>query len=324
MHILVTGGSGFIGSNFIRYWASKYPKDQITNLDALTYAGTNGSLNVQLIKGDICNQKIAAEAMQGQDAVFHFAAETHVDRSILDSQIFLKTNVLGTQILLEEAKKAKVRKFIFISTDEVYGSIKKGSFKETDLLLPNSPYAASKASADLLCRSYAVTYDFPVIITRCCNNFGPYQFPEKVIPLFITNLLEGKKIPVYGKGLNVREWIYVLDHCSAIDAVFRKGKNGEIYNIGSGIKMNNIQLAKTILKMLGKDSQEIQYVSDRPGHDFRYSLDVSKLRKLGWKPEYSFTEALHQTVQWYRTHHEWWEQIKNRHNYQKYMKQQYR
>ncbi len=328
--ILVTGGAGFIGSNFIRYWTQTHPKDRITNLDSLTYAASTDTLRdldasrVRFINGDISDKKLVPSLARGADSIFHFAAETHVDRSIIDPQIFLKTNVLGTQNLLEAVRVNGVGKFVHVSTDEVYGSIQKGKFSESSFLAPNSPYAASKASSDLLCRSYWRTYKTPVVITRCSNNFGPYQFPEKVIPLFVTNLIEGKKIPVYGRGLNVREWIYVTDHCRAIEAVYLKGSPGESYNIGSGYEISNSVLAKKILELFGLPESRIEYVKDRPGHDFRYSLDSSKLKRLGWKPEYRFEEAIAQTVRWYEDHQDWWRKIKKRGAYQTYVKKQYK
>ena len=330
MRILVTGGAGFIGSNFVRHWLHAHPADRITVLDLLTYAGNLENIEefvhggkIRFVKGDIGDAALADRLAKGQDAVFHFAAETHVDRSILDPQVFLKTNILGTHALLEAARKHKIKRFVFVSTDEVYGSIKKGKFREDDPLEPNSPYSVSKAAADLLCRSYWVTYGLPVLITRCCNNFGPYQFPEKVIPLFITNLAEGKKVPLYGKGLNVREWIHARDHCSAIDAVFRKGKPGEAYNIGSGVEMSNLELARNILKLFGRSADWIEYVKDRPGHDFRYALDSSKVRRLGWKPRYDFKEALWQTISWYRHNDDWWEKLKGHSGYKDYIRKQY-
>ncbi len=325
--ILITGGSGFIGSNFIRYWGEKYPNDALTNLDRLTYASQGSAAlkksKVRFVKGDICDKKLVEKLMKGMETVVHFAAETHVDRSIQDSQIFLKTNVLGTQTLLEAARKNNVSKFIFISTDEVYGSIDKGTFSEYSPLRPNSPYAASKASGDLLCRSYWVTYKFPVIVTRCCNNYGPAQFPEKVIPLFISNLMEDKKVPLYGKGANVREWIHVDDHASAVEQVLAKGEPGEIYNIGTGEELNNRELTKKIIAALGKDESWIEPVQDRPGHDLRYALDSSKLRALGWKPKTNFDEGLRQTVEWYKNNVSWWKKIKQKGAYKSYIKKQY-
>ena len=241
----------------------------------------------------------------------HFAAESHVDRSIDDASIFVRTNVLGTFVLLDSALKHNIKKFVHISTDEVYGSINKGSFKETDILTPSSPYSSSKAGSDLLARSYYITHKLPVIITRCTNNYGPYQYPEKLIPLFITNLLGNKKVPLYGTGRNVRDWIYVLDHCKAIDFVLHKGNTGEIYNIGGGAEKTNIEITKMIIETLGKDESMIEFAKDRPGHDMRYSLDCSKLRKLGWKPDHSFDEALGDTIRWYIENRWWWEKLKH-------------
>lgn len=331
MKILVTGGAGFIGSNFIRYWLKKYPKDEITNLDLMTYAGDPGTVGefkkqgVRFIKGDICDRKAVDKAMKGQDVVFHLAAESHVDRSILGSKVFLETNIIGTQTLLEAAKEHKPERFVFISTDEVYGSIEKGHFKESHPLDPNSPYSVSKASADLLCHAYFVTFGLPVITTRCSNNYGPYHFPEKVIPLFITNLMEGKKVPVYGKGLNVREWIYVMDHASAIDTAFRKGKPGEIYNAGSGCELTNIELTRMILAEFGKGEEMMEFVPDRLGHDLRYAIDSSKLRALGWKPEYEdFKPGLKKTVEWYRDNEAWWRKIKSKATFKTYHKKNYK
>ncbi len=330
MKILITGGAGFIGSHFTRYWLQKYPKDSITILDLLDYAGNKDILdefkkhrNVTVIKGDICNKKLVQTVTKNCDTLFHLAAQTHVDRSIHSSDPFIQTNIVGTQNLLESSRINHVKKFVYISTDEVYGSIQNGKFVETDSLHPSSPYSASKAGGDLLCLAYWHTYKFPVIITRCCNNFGPHQFPEKVIPVFITHLLEGKKIPLYGNGKNVREWIYVLDHCRAIDLVFQKGKLGEIYNIGSGTELNNLDLAKLILKNLDFPTRFIQQVTDRPGHDLRYALNSSKLRKLGFQPKHTFTEYMHETIRWYKENTAWWKQIKDTSPYKKYFKKQY-
>lgn len=318
MKLLVTGGSGFIGCNFIRHMIAKYPAYDIINLDKLTYAGNPDNLRdlersprYTFIKGDICDPSAVDHAMKNVDQVVHFAAESHVDRSIADSSAFIRTNVLGTHTLLEGALKHKVKKFIHISTDEVYGSIMNGSFKETDILTPSSPYSSSKASSDLLALSYHITHGLPVVVTRCTNNFGPYQYPEKLIPLFVTNLLEGKKVPVYGTGKNVRDWIYVLDHCKAVDFVLHNGSPGEIYNIGGGAEKTNIEITDKIIELLGKDQSVIEHVKDRPGHDLRYSLDCSKLRKMGWKPEYSFDEALKTTVEWYVENRPWWEKLKH-------------
>jgi dTDP-glucose 4,6-dehydratase len=319
MRILITGGAGFIGSNFIRHMLSKYQNCKITNLDKLTYCGNLNSLkdisrdkNYKFIKADICNAKAVFLAMKGCDTVINFAAESHVDRSIKSSAEFIRTNIDGTRVLLDIAKKFKVKRFIQISTDEVYGDIKNGLSNETDNLLPNSPYAASKAAADILCRSYFRTYNMPVIITRSSNNFGPYQYPEKVIPLFLTNAIEGKQLPLYGDGKNVRDWVYVMDNCSGINCALKKGKPGEIYNIGGGNKIKNIDIARQILKILGKDKKLLSFVKDRPGHDRRYALDSSKIKRLGWRPTYSFNEALRLTVDWYLTNKWWWASLKRK------------
>jgi dTDP-glucose 4,6-dehydratase len=297
----------------------KYPDYFITNLDSLTYAGNPQNLRdirkntyYRFIQGDICDENVVAAALKKNDidTIVHFAAESHVDRSISDASLFVRTNVLGTFMLLNQAWKLGIKRFIHISTDEVYGSISKGSFSERDILNPSSPYSSSKASSDLLARSYFITHHLPVIITRCTNNYGPYQFPEKLIPFFITNLLEGKKVPVYGSGLNVRDWLYVLDHCRAIDHVLHHGVTGEIYNIGSGEEIPNLEITKKILALLGKDESLIEYVQDRPGHDFRYSLDFTKLRTLGWSPSYKFDLALENTVQWYIDNEWWWKPLK--------------
>jgi len=317
MKILVTGGCGFIGSNFIHYFLKGHPEDSLVNLDNLSYAGNLENLkdieenfNYRFIKGDICDRKVVEESMQGCDAVINFAAESHVDRSIADASPFIQTNVYGTFVLLETAKKYNIPCFVQISTDEVYGSIKEGLFSENSPLKPNSPYAASKASADLICLSYYKTYEFPIIITRSSNNFGPFQYPEKLIPLFITNLLEGKKVPVYGKGKNIRDWLYVEDNCRAIDLVITKGKVGEIYNIGAGNEKTNLFITETILKKMGKGIDMIEFVKDRPGHDFRYSLDCSKIKKLGWKPKISFEEGIEKTISWYQENEVWWKKLK--------------
>lgn len=305
MKILVTGGAGFIGSNFIRYILDKYPKYKIINFDKLTYAGNLNNLkgiktsNYKFIKGDICNFKLVDKSLKGIDAIVNFAAETHVDRSIANADAFIQTNVNGTFTLLEAAKKNKIKKFVQISTDEVYGSILKGSFTESSPIEPNSPYSASKASADMLVRSYFVTYGLPAVITRCSNNYGPYQYPEKVIPLFITNLLKNKKIPLYGDGKNVRDWLYVEDHCRAIDIVLHKGKSGEVYNIGGGSELSNIELTKIILKALNKPQSLIKRVPDRLGHDRRYSINYKKIQKLGYNPKYKFEKAIQNTIKWY-------------------------
>lgn len=317
MKILVTGGAGFIGSNFIHYMLEKHPDYQIINLDKLTYAGNPDNLkdiennpNYKFIQGDICDQSLVADLMKGVDAVLNFAAESHVDRSIQSPDEFIRTNVLGVNILLKAAREAKLKRFIQVSTDEVYGSIKKGSFKESDVLNPSSPYSASKAAGDLLANSYWVTYKFPVIITRSSNNFGPYQYPEKLIPLFVTNVLEDKPLPVYGTGKNVRDWLYVEDNCEAIDLVLHKGVEGEIYNIGTGNEVPNIEITKKILDILNKSESLIRFVKDRPGHDLRYSIDSTKMGKLGWKPRHSFDEATRDTVKWYQDNEWWWRKLK--------------
>ena len=317
MKLLVTGCCGFIGSNFIHYILQKYPDYKIVNLDKLTYAGNLENLkdiednkNYRFVKGDICDEKIVDEVVKGVDVIINFAAESHVDRSIGNANPFVTTNFFGTYVMLEAARKHKIEKFIQISTDEVYGSIKEGSFKETDKLEPSSPYSSSKASADLLALSYNITYKMPVIVCRSTNNFGPYQHSEKLIPLFVTNSLEDKKLPIYGTGENVRDWIFVKDNCAAIDTVLHKGKVGEVYNIGSGNEKSNIQITKLILKTLGKPESLIEHVDDRLGHDFRYSLDTTKLRKLGWQPEHKFEEAMRLTIDWYKNNPDWWKKLK--------------
>jgi len=330
--LLVTGGAGFIGSNFIRYILSRYPNYKIINLDKLTYAGNLDNLsdseknkNYTFIKSDITDQKLVENILREKpDAILNFAAETHVDRSIYNPEDFVKTNIVGTGVLMDAAIKYETPKFIQISTDEVYGSLgKKGTFTEESNLAPNSPYSASKAAADLLCRSYFKTFDFPVIITRSCNNFGPYQFPEKLLPLFISNALSDNELPLYGDGLNIRDWIYVLDNCRAVDIVLHKGKKGEIYNISSNNEMTNLEMTKLILKKLKKPESLIKFVKDRPGHDRRYALDASKLRgDLGWKPKYSFEEGINKTVDWYLGNKAWWEKVKSG-EYLNYYRKQY-
>jgi len=317
MKILVTGGCGFIGSNFIKGMLKKYPAYKIVNLDKLTYCGNPDNLRdieadkrYTFIKGDICDKKIVDKLMKDCDTVINFAAESHVDRSISDASEFIRTNIYGVYVLLEAAKKHNIKRVIQISTDEIYGSIRKGSFKETSPIRPNSPYSAAKAGGDHLAMAYYKTFKLPVIITRSSNNFGPYQYPEKVIPLFITNLLENKKVPLYGDGMNVRDWLYVTDNCTAIDLVLHKGKIGEVYNIGGSFEIPNIELTKIILKNLGKTDKMINYVSDRLGHDRRYSLDSTKVRKLGWKPSKSFDTAIKETINWYKANTTWWQKLK--------------
>jgi dTDP-glucose 4,6-dehydratase len=320
MNILVTGGCGFIGSNFIRYLLENRPSATIFNLDKLTYAGNRENLRgieddprYRFIFGDICDPVLVRDLIRDEDitTIIHFAAESHVDRSISDASVFIRTNVLGTFTLLDAALSSNVKRFIHISTDEVYGSIRTGSFREGDPLNPSSPYSSSKAASDLIARSYFITHDLPVIVTRCTNNYGPCQNPEKLIPLFITNLLEGKKVPVYGTGRNVRDWIHVLDHCRAIECILERGTPGEIYNIGSGNERSNIEITRKILAETSRDESYIEYVKDRPGHDFRYSLDSSKLESLGWKPGYSFEGGLRETVEWYRDNAWWWHPLKH-------------
>ena len=318
MKILVTGGAGFIGSNFVRHVLTAHSDDTVVNFDKLTYAGNLENLRdvekdprYRFVRGDIGERAQVLEAMEGVDAVVHFAAETHVDRSNAGAAEFLSTNVTGTFTLLEAARELKVARFVAIGTDEVYGSIAKGAARELDPLNPSNPYSASKAAADLLARAYWTTHRLPVIVTRSSNNFGPYQYPEKVIPLFITNALEDKPLPLYGDGKNVRDWLYVLDNCAAIDLVLRKGKEGEIYNIGGSHEVENIVLTRQVLHLVGKPETLITPVADRPGHDRRYALDSGKVHGLGWKPTHSFPKALEATVNWYKDHEAWWKPIKS-------------
>ncbi len=319
MKILVTGGCGFIGTNFIRYTLQRHPEDHVVNLDLLTYAGNEANLedvvdqpNYQWVQGDIADADVVVRAMAGCDAVVNFAAESHVDRSIVDATAFLHTNVQGVYTLLEAARREGVSRFLQISTDEVYGPIAQGSADESAPLRPSNPYSASKAAGELLAYSYWVTFQLPVLITRSANNFGPYQFPEKAIPLFITNALEGKSLPLYGDGQHVRDWLYVEDNCAATDLVLRQGAPGETYNIGGHMELTNRSLAEQILKQLNLDESLIQSVADRPGHDRRYSLDSSKVAALGWSSHRVFGEALDGTLQWYREHDTWWRTLKSR------------
>lgn len=331
MKLLVTGGVGFIGSNFIRHIRQEHPDWEITNLDKLTYAGNLENLKdiqdqpgYHFVKGDIADRELVDKLLSQEfDVIVNFAAESHVDRSILDASPFIETNVKGTQVLLEGAKKHGIQRFIQVSTDEVYGSIDSGRFTEESTLSPNSPYSASKTAADLLCRAYFKTHRLPAIVTRCTNNFGPYQFPEKLIPLAVTNALEDKPIPVYGDGLNIRDWIFVSDHCRALDAVIQKGKPGEIYNIGSGNEKTNLELIRKLLELLDKPQSLIQFVTDRPAHDRRYALDCARITtELGWKPAYSFEKALSATVDWYLKNESWWRSIKSG-EYSRYYKKMY-
>ncbi|MFG0275634.1 MAG: dTDP-glucose 4,6-dehydratase [Phycisphaerales bacterium] len=333
--ILVTGGAGFIGANFVRLVLRERDDIHLTNLDALTYSGNLENLagleddpRYTFVKGDICDRDLMREQLGKADAVVHFAAESHVDRSIIDSTPFIRSNVLGTQVLLDAAREAGVGRFVHVSTDEVYGSLPLDQpelkFTEETPLAANSPYAASKAASDMLVRAAFHTFGFPAMTTRCSNNFGPYQFPEKVIPLFVTNLIEDKPVPLYGDGLNVRDWLHVEDHCEAILAVLEKGEPGEVYNVGGDNERSNLELTKAILDILGKDESFITRVKDRPGHDRRYAIDSSKLQNtLGWKPTRSaWPGALEDTVAWYRENETWWRRVKSG-AYQDYYAQQY-
>lgn len=333
MKSLITGGAGFIGSNFVRYMVGKYPDDSIVNLDKLTYAGNLANLkeienkpNYSFVKGDIADGPFINDlfAKEQFDYVINFAAESHVDRSITEPDIFIKTNVMGTQVLLDAAKKYQVKKYLQVSTDEVYGTLgDTGYFTEETPLAPNSPYSASKAGADMLVRAYHETYGLPVNITRCSNNYGPYHFPEKLIPLMIINALHDKPLPVYGDGLNIRDWLHVEDHCQAIDLVLHKGEPGEVYNVGGNNERTNIDVVKIILNEVGKPESLIKYVDDRLGHDRRYAIDATKLKtQLGWKPKYTFEDGIKQTIQWYLDNKDWWENIISG-DYQQYYAKQY-
>jgi dTDP-glucose 4,6-dehydratase len=334
MKFLITGGAGFIGSNFIRYWLKKYPKDKIINLDKLTYAGNLENLrdiqdnpNYKFVKGDICDGKLVEKLMEGVDILVNFAAESHVDRSILGPQVFIKTNIVGTQVLLDAALKNKVKRFHQISTDEVFGALPldtKEKFNENSPFRPNSPYAASKAGADCLVRAYFKTYGLPVSITNCSNNYGSYQFPEKLIPLAITNLLEGKKVPIYGDGLYVRDWLFVEDHCRAIDLVLQSNEVGETYCVGGMTKdISNLEVVKKICKIMKKDFESsVEFVKDRPAHDRRYAVDWRKIhRQFGWEPKYDFNAWLEKTIKWYQKNKWWWKPLKERQK--EYFKKQY-
>lgn len=323
MKLFVTGGAGFIGSNFILYWMKNHREDEIVNFDKLTYSGNlenlkdvEGSSKYAFIRGDICDPKAVEKAIEGSEVVVHFAAESHVDRSIMEPAPFIMTNVVGTQVLLDAAFKQKVKRFHHISTDEVFGSLNlndPNKFNERTNYNPRSPYAASKAGSDHLVRAYGITYGLPITITNCSNNFGPYQFPEKLISLAITNLLEGKKVPLYGDGLYVRDWLYVEDHARAIEAVLQKGKPGETYCVGGLTEdVNNLSVVKKILAVLGKGEDMIAFVKDRPGHDRRYAIDWSKIKnELGWQPQNNFDEWLEKTVEWYKAHQLWWSRVRS-------------
>jgi len=321
MKLLVTGGAGFMGSNFIRHILNSYLEYQVINVDKLTYAGNPENLRdleqnprYRFVQGDIRDKELMALLFSEVDAVINYAAETHVDRSIAEPGEFLYTDVIGTYTLLECLREHEgVKKYIQISTDEVFGSIADGEFHERSPFEPNSPYSASKAGGDLLCRAYQVTYGVPVIVTHSCNFYGPYQYPEKLIPLFITNLLEGKKVPLYADGSNVREWIFTEDHCRAVDLILHKGVIGEVYNIGTGYRMSNLEITKQLLALLGKGEEMIAYVQDRPGHDFRYAINAGKIRaELGFTPINSFAQGLEKTMRWYTEHRDWWEPLKSR------------
>ncbi|WP_342044843.1 dTDP-glucose 4,6-dehydratase [Bacillus sp. OTU530] len=333
MKVLITGGAGFIGSNFVRHMVNKYPEYHIINLDLLTYAGNLENLrdiettsNYTFVKGDIADREFINNLFTEQkfDSVLNFAAESHVDRSITNPDIFVQTNIQGTQALLDAAKNFGVKKYLQVSTDEVYGTLgETGYFTEETPLAANSPYSASKAGADLLVRAYHETFGLPVNITRCSNNYGPFHFPEKLIPLMIINALNDKPLPVYGDGLNVRDWLHVEDHCQAIDLVLHNGRNGEVYNIGGNNERTNIEIVKTILEHLDKPESLIKYVADRPGHDRRYAIDATKLRtELGWQPKYTFDTGIVQTIKWYLKNRDWWENIISG-EYQDYFQKQY-
>lgn len=333
MKLLITGGAGFIGSNFVRYMVNKYPKYNIVNLDLLTYAGNLENLkdiekapNYKFVRGDIADREFVDGLFKEEkfDYVINFAAESHVDRSIVDPGIFVQTNIQGTLALLDAAKTYGVTKYLQVSTDEVYGTLgETGYFTEETPLAPNSPYSASKAGADLLVRAYYETFGLPVNITRCSNNYGPYHFPEKLIPLMIINALHDKDLPIYGDGLNIRDWLHVEDHCQAIDLVLHNGRLGEVYNVGGNNERTNIEIVKTILKQLGKPESLMKFVKDRPGHDRRYAIDATKLRtELGWSPKYNFDSGIEMTINWYLNNQEWWENIISG-EYQEYVKAQY-
>ena len=332
MKLVVTGGAGFIGSNFIRYVLAQHPQDSILNLDKLTYSGNLQTLRdvekderYTFVRGDIGDRRKVQEILSGGfEGIVHFAAETHVDRSILEGSAFVKTNVLGTQCLLDAARQAGIKRFVLVSTDEVYGSASSGEkFTEESPLAPNSPYAASKAGADLLARAHFRTFRFPVIITRCTNNYGPYQYPEKFIPLMLTRALSWQSIPVYGDGLQVRDWIWVKDHCAGLDAVLRKGREGEIYNLGAGNEWPNLEIARQILRLVGKPESLLTFVQDRPGHDRRYALDCAKAnRELGWAPETALEEGLKQTADWYSSNSDWVRHVAAR-GYRAYYRKHY-
>lgn len=316
MKLFVTGAAGFIGSNYVR-WVLDHTDDEITVFDKLTYAGNLANIadvlddrRARFVQGDICDLDAVAAHLPGHDAVVHFAAESHVDRSIADPYAFVHTNVFGTNVLCDVARRSEIERFVHISTDEVYGSIEDGSFRESDRLGPRSPYSAAKAGSDLLALSYHTTYGLPVVVTRCSNNYGPYQFPEKLIPLFTTNLLDGKRVPLMGDGGNVRDWIHVEDHNRAAHLVLERGEVGEVYNIGAHNEITNRHITERLLELTGRDESFIEWVPDRLGHDRRYSVEIDKITALGWKLERDFDTGVEQTVDWYRTHRDWWEPLK--------------
>ncbi|MBU1901913.1 dTDP-glucose 4,6-dehydratase [Patescibacteria group bacterium] len=331
MRLLVTGGAGFIGSNFIHYWSKNHPEDKIVNLDLLTYAGNLENLkdvesnsNYEFVKGDISDKKLINDLAKDIDLIVNFAAESHVDRSIIDSTDFIRTNVMGTKVLLDAAKEKNIR-FHHISTDEVFGHLEIGdpAFNEATPYAPRSPYSASKAGSDHLVRAYFHTHKLPITISNCSNNYGHYQFPEKIIPLFITNLLENKKIPVYGEGKNIRDWIHVDDHNRGVDFIIQKGRIGETYCLGGNNEISNLDLTKQILGLMGKDEGMIEFVKDRPGHDLRYAINFSKAKEeLGWEPEINFNQGLEDTVEWYKNNQGWWQRIKSG-EYKDYYQKQY-
>jgi len=332
MKILVTGGAGFIGSNFIRYWLQNNPNDNIVNLDVLSYAGNLENLkeieknpNYKFVKGDICEEKLVNEVVAGVDLIVHFAAESHVDRSVMSSEDFIKTNVMGTRVLLDAAKNNGNIRFHHVSTDEVFGALSMTDPKFTELTPydPRSPYSASKAGSDHLVRAYYHTHGLPITISNCSNNYGPFQFPEKLIPLFITNLIEGKNVPVYGEGLNIRDWIHVEDHNRGVEMIIKKGKIGETYCLGGNNEVKNIEITEMILEIMGETKEKIEYVKDRPGHDLRYAIDFSKAKaELGWEPKYDFKQGLQETIDWYKNNEAWWKSIKSG-EYQEYYNKQY-
>ena len=331
MRLVVTGGLGFIGSNFVRHMLLKRVGCSVLNIDKQTYAGNPENLRAieknpryKFVRADVADARAMLRLLKGADAVVHFAAETHVDRSILGAGDFIRTNVLGTQVLLDAARAARVEKFVHVGTDEVYGSVLRGKSREGDALLPNSPYAASKAAADMVARAYFVTYGLPVVVTRCSNNFGPYQYPEKALPLLVTNAMESLPFPLYGDGRQMRDWLFVEDHVLALELALKHGKPGEIYNIGSGRPVRNIDLVKTVLAQMERPLSYIKRVADRPAHDRRYALDCSKIQhELGWKPRHKIESALRLTIDWYRENRSWWEPLKRRDNYRQYCARQY-